>query len=373
MFTTLHCSPPSQVRALASLEFSPHVVRYYSCWIEPDWERLSKVLQKNQPSNLPKEQHRKQQGQVVMPISQQTRVFARPSVRVHRESDGGASSSGQAISNGSSSGGSYEDDRSDRKESEASILSEDEATRSLAASVTRNSAFTFGSIADQGTKAPCRHDSKDLSPRRPSAAGVRIVEVAGSDESIQDGSNSDSDHLEEESVRSTPGVDSSSISRSESSSAIAGHRQAIVLAAYMEPPHRNKPKATDPADGVASKAIDSTVRPSAEKKWPYVLFISMEPVSGITLDMWLKRRLHRMLPAPADRSGHESLASESRGWLGSMEHEIFRQIVLGLMHCHAAGVIHRGRHLGRWGSRRAMNGFCFCIPDSSPALHILQI
>ncbi len=42
-----------QVQALAALEGSPHVVRYYSAWIEPQWERLGQQLMRGDALQLP--------------------------------------------------------------------------------------------------------------------------------------------------------------------------------------------------------------------------------------------------------------------------------------------------------------------------------
>ena len=122
-------------------------------------------------------------------------------------------------------------------------------------------------------------------------------------------------------------------------------------------------------------------------KWPYILYISMEAVPGVTLDVWLKKRAHTMLPAPrahspahmapsgldgpsatpytAIRGGAACAPSANDGpavggggggggrlALCGMERAIFRQIVLGLLHCHSAGIIHRGEcKCGGEGSR----------------------
>ena len=40
--------PPPQVRALADLDGSPYVVRYYAAWLEPHWEKLGQALRKAQ-------------------------------------------------------------------------------------------------------------------------------------------------------------------------------------------------------------------------------------------------------------------------------------------------------------------------------------
>lgn len=42
-----HLHPRMQVQALAGLEGSPHVIRYYNAWIEPAWEKLGAALAKS--------------------------------------------------------------------------------------------------------------------------------------------------------------------------------------------------------------------------------------------------------------------------------------------------------------------------------------
>lgn len=146
-------------------------------------------------------------------------------------------------------------------------------------------------------------------------------------------------------------------------------------------------------------------------RWPYALYIAMEPVAGVTLDVWLQNRARSFLaappaaptrvsaaaPAPPEAlaepaaaavhlrgpagtalqgtaaegaaGGAAHLASAARaaatgvagatllgtgprpaaaaaagsaGGLGPVERDIFRQLALGLLHCHSAGIIHRG-------------------------------
>lgn len=82
-----------------------------------------------------------------------------------------------------------------------------------------------------------------------------------------------------------------------------------------------------PADGMAL----AVAQLSGLQRWPYQLHIAMELVLGDTLDAWLR-----------NRNAHMSDGCEVVGVLG-LESQIFRQVVLGLSHCHAAGIIHRVR------------------------------
>ncbi|KXZ51569.1 hypothetical protein GPECTOR_12g532 [Gonium pectorale] len=66
------------------------------------------------------------------------------------------------------------------------------------------------------------------------------------------------------------------------------------------------------------------------RRWPYVLYISMELVVGPTLSSWLQQRAKRLGAAGAAHPPDPST-----------ERSIFRQIVTGLAHVHAAGIIHR--------------------------------
>lgn len=146
-------------------------------------------------------------------------------------------------------------------------------------------------------------------------------------------------------------------------------------------------------------------------RWPYALYIAMEPVAGVTLDVWLQNRARSFLAAPPAASTRVSAAASaplealaepaaaavhlwgpagtvfkgtatkgavgstthlasaaraavtggagatlsgtgrrpaaaaaagSAGGLGPLERDIFRQLALGLLHCHSAGIIHRG-------------------------------
>ena len=122
------------------------------------------------------------------------------------------------------------------------------------------------------------------------------------------------------------------------------------------------------AQQVRRDLMASPPRAIGTLKWPYVLYISMEPVPGITLDIWLKKRDHDgqlLLPggssvsrcadglSSAEGSLSSSSSSSPSGADGALlalplmlreEKAIFKQIVLGLLHCHSAGIIHRGKY-----------------------------
>jgi serine/threonine protein kinase len=113
-------------------------------------------------------------------------------------------------------------------------------------------------------------------------------------------------------------------------------------------------------------ATSSMVAVSPKIKWPYILYISMEAVPGVTLDVWMKHKVQSgLLPQPSNNNASRNWSSNVTtgssddalsdgnehkgarngsvpGQLGGLEREIFRQLVTGLLHCHAAGVIHRG-------------------------------
>jgi hypothetical protein len=74
-------------------------------------------------------------------------------------------------------------------------------------------------------------------------------------------------------------------------------------------------------------------------------FIHSQAVPGVTLDVWLKNRSHSFLPAPPCHDGDvDAVAAHHQGPVGlkGVEQNIFRQLVLGLLHCHSSGIIHRG-------------------------------
>lgn len=103
------------------------------------------------------------------------------------------------------------------------------------------------------------------------------------------------------------------------------------------------------ADGVGDCGVLSGV---GIRQWPYKLFISMEPVAGVTLDRWLleraaERKRHRATAAKAGNGVGLSTdtmttdTSSSSLCLGLVEKDIFLQLVQGLMHVHQAGIMHR--------------------------------
>ena len=65
--------------------------------------------------------------------------------------------------------------------------------------------------------------------------------------------------------------------------------------------HRRTSKGEKVSKGALQVVLGaSSSTTSGSVKWPYLLYISMEPVAGVTLDVWLKQRVQsRLLPAPS--------------------------------------------------------------------------
>eukprot|EP00798_Chlamydomonas_sp_ICE-L_P020993 gene20993-27851_t len=166
---------------------------------------------------------------------------------------------------------------------------------------------------------------------------------------------------------------------------------------------RSRREARSPPRGSRSRAefADRMVYASrGSYRWPYMMYIAMELISGDTLDVWMKKRVSNALTAPppptspldiepggcftklgrtqstgstiltsqrmaeaapmntrtakmyrqdyqrqAAAGGHRRNRSGTGlgdgGALGQTERDIFVQLVTGVAHCHAAGIIHR--------------------------------
>lgn len=84
--------------------------------------------------------------------------------------------------------------------------------------------------------------------------------------------------------------------------------------------------------------------PSSVFLWPHVLYISMEPVFGETLDVWLQRRNERALVFDRYVRNAAKAASPSRtnhDLRTDAEIDIAKDVVRGLLHVHRQGIIHR--------------------------------
>ena len=285
-----------EVRVLASLDFSPHVVKYYSSWIEPDWKKIATTF-KHQRSQALLSATPVHQGKLLIDHDKNSSAIGDMEASASYEDDSGSSSSDK------------DDDNLDNSSSQ----------------VTKNSAFTFD--RDGGSEA-----------------------VAVSNEAMTMTKSKSCVILEEEGDRSQFSKDSSR-SRSQSSEetisisvSVSAGKEAIVLAPNC---NRNAVGMNEKVKRKPSSSSSSSEQSTI--KWPYVLNIAMEPIiHGLTLDAWLKRRTERrkmsplLLTAPNSSTSASFTINYQRDFcLGAVEKEIFRQIAVGLAHIHAANVLHR--------------------------------
>lgn len=170
-------------------------------------------------------------------------------------------------------------------------------------------------------------------------------------------------------------------------------RQAIVAVPWAAP-GRGEHSAPSPSLG----SEEGSPRPEGRiKRFPYVLYVAMEPVpgactlvtllqmrvrcwctvcqcillatrllalppssrvpasarlsctpfhpSGVTLDVWLRNRNQAVTSPPrhASHGQHSRSGSTGGGMFHAVEQSIFCQILMGLSHIHAAGLLHRDR------------------------------
>ncbi|GAX82089.1 hypothetical protein CEUSTIGMA_g9517.t1 [Chlamydomonas eustigma] len=490
-----------EVRALASLEFSPHVVRYHTCWIEPHWEKLGLALEEHQIKVLHNNDSvASAQGSFRSGQSRTASNSKRPDSRrglitaselLHGQLLGSEgtyrgprrlqsprqlpwraestcttsmdddSVSGDTTTSASSI--SIEEDDSEGTSStrtpDHSDQDGDENTYSSVEKsvVSKNSAFTFGSegLEEDDHKLGSHHlfdIQSGISPgfidvhdavnvigavERPSMHGggssINLhltnglhmyprtaapvpscsLRILGDDESdhcslTDDSWNAESDGFDLETSKdldmgfisrthssasfkptesqrfsAAQGSAKDLICRSASESVMSDHEEGAIVLACLPRACQQQLNAKlrrsgevggAKKPGVGHLVSELAVRSRSKIKWPYILYISMEAVHGVTLDVWLKRRVvvqSSLLPQPGTVTGSSSSSSSNNkgtlssssnvasllseggvqaadasrivltGRLGGIEREIFRQLVTGLLHCHGAGVIHR--------------------------------